>query len=117
MPRGVYDRASRIRTLRERFMAGLRPQPNGCVFFGTGRPEVYGRLHRLGGTPVHAHRVAWELYHGPIPDDMCVLHRCDTPRCVAEAHLFLGSKADNSRDMIAKGRGKGQRFPGWNRAA
>jgi len=52
-----------------------------------------------------AHRVAWELEHGPIPEGMCVLHQCDTPRCVR--HLFLGTKLQNIRDMIAKGRHRG----------
>ena len=52
-----------------------------------------------------AHRVAWELMCGPIPDGMCVLHHCDNPGCCnAKRHLFIGTKADNVHDMIAKGR-------------
>lgn len=51
-----------------------------------------------------AHRVAWEEANGPIPDGMMVLHRCDNPPCVNVAHLFLGTAADNTADMIAKGR-------------
>jgi hypothetical protein len=50
------------------------------------------------------HRVAWELEHGPIPDGMLILHRCDNPACWAPEHLFLGTQADNVRDMHAKGR-------------
>lgn len=56
-----------------------------------------------------AHRLAWELTNGPIPDDLWVLHRCDNPPCVRPDHLFLGTAADNAHDMMAKGRGRRQR--------
>ena len=52
-----------------------------------------------------AHRVAWELVNGPIPEGMCVLHRCDNPPCCRVQHLFLGTRADNNADREAKGRG------------
>lgn len=51
-----------------------------------------------------AHRVAWELTNGPIPDGLVVCHRCDNPPCVRPDHLFLGSLSDNTQDSIAKGR-------------
>lgn len=51
-----------------------------------------------------AHRVAYRMFHGEIPDGMCVLHRCDTPACVRPDHLFLGTRDDNMRDRQQKER-------------
>jgi hypothetical protein len=51
-----------------------------------------------------AHRVAYQIVNGSIPNGLCVLHRCDIPACVNPAHLFVGSKSENNADMRAKGR-------------
>jgi hypothetical protein len=61
--------------------------------------NIYATRHLL-----KTHRVSWEVHIGPIPDGMCILHRCDVPRCVNPDHLFVGTKADNTADMMMKGR-------------
>ncbi len=73
----------------------------------------YGGI-RINGRQQYAHRFSWEEAHGAIPSGMCVLHRCDVPACVNPHHLFLGSKRDNTRDMMHKRRDRfvGERNPG-----
>lgn len=63
----------------------------------------YGHLSVMG-TEFMSHRCAWVLSNGCMGAEDCVLHRCDNRRCCNPAHLFLGSKADNSEDMVSKGR-------------
>lgn len=53
---------------------------------------------------LYAHRVSWELFRGPIPNKLFVLHKCDNKNCINPDHLFLGTAKDNIHDCIRKGR-------------
>ncbi len=64
----------------------------------------YGRFWISGKTFLGAHQVSWILANGLIPRGQCVLHKCDNPGCVNPDHLWLGTKGDNSLDMVSKGR-------------
>ncbi len=90
---------------KEEFFAHCSPEPNtGCwLWTRMWDKDGYGRV-RHNGKQRGAHRVAFELFRGAIPEGMCVCHRCDTPACCNPDHLFLGTSVDNVVDRVAKGR-------------
>lgn len=124
LPSGVQRKTGKVprqsKSLAERLVARLVRTENGCLEFqGARDSKGYCRL-AVGGEAgtfkprktVLAHRAAWELANGPIPDGMNVLHECDNPPCCDVKHLFLGTIADNNADMRAKGRASGCKLRG-----
>ena len=82
-----------------------RPGENGCLLWGGGASRKgYGRF-KVGGRLYSPHRVVLENKLGRrLRRDEDTCHACDVPRCVNPEHLFAGSRLDNVRDAIAKGR-------------
>jgi hypothetical protein len=78
---------------------------DGCWEWNGSRTGFgHGQIGTGSGRTVYTHRLSYELAHGPIPDGLCVLHRCDNPPCCRPDHLFLGTRSDNMADKVAKGR-------------
>lgn len=98
--------------LRSVFWSKVRVAgPHDCWEWGAGRfPKGYGASSRLCGTRI-AHRIAYSLCIGPIPEGLQVLHTCDNPPCCNPGHLFPGTNADNVRDRVAKGRNRSRPNP------
>ena len=91
----------------ERFQKKVQKgSPDECWEWTAGRTtRGYGAFFLRGfGGAYRAHRFAWTITCGPIPSGLCVCHHCDNPLCQNPAHLFLGTHADNMRDMVHKGR-------------
>jgi len=92
-----------------RFMAKVdKGDSSSCwLWMGSLNNQGYGQLgRRRHGKLLHyqAHRYSFEMHNGHIPDGLCVLHKCDRPRCVRPDHLFLGTRGDNAKDRDLKGR-------------
>jgi len=51
-----------------------------------------------------AHRISWQIAHGPIANTTLICHKCDNPSCVNPDHLFPGTHKDNTQDCLNKGR-------------
>lgn len=99
-----FIRNHHIRPFVERFWIRVdRSNENGCwIWKGDRSKKGYGQL-KINGTNARAHRIAYKLEHGIIPDGLLVLHRCNNPSCVRPSHLYAGTPKDNSRDLQATG--------------
>lgn len=91
-----------------RFWSKVTMATTGCWLWTAATNDFgYGIFmsDRSGGWRAErAHRLMFNAAHGEIPGRMVVCHRCDVPACVNPAHLFLGTKGDNTSDMMLKNR-------------
>jgi Autographiviridae endonuclease len=88
---------------RQQFNARWIANENGCWIWHGAPRNGYGQLETQSQAK-YAHRIAWQLFKGPIPTGKIVCHKCDVRICVNPEHLFLGSQQDNMNDCKSKGR-------------
>ena len=88
-----------------RFESKVERPEEGCHLYTAGKDSDGYGLFKYAKRTVGAHRVAWiTAFDRPIPDGMCVIHKCDVPACCRLDHLRLGTNAENTQDRHRKGR-------------
>ena len=87
---------------KERFEAKIKVMESGChEWQSTMHWGGYGKMY-LAGRQVPAHRAAWMIHRGEIPEGRWILHTCDNRRCVNPDHLYAGTPAQNAQDKVAR---------------
>lgn len=91
-------------SVRERFFTKVKRMESGCHEWQSWvLPNGYGQFS-YQGKPHYAHRIAYLLHHGEIPEGAYILHNCDNRKCVNPEHIWAGTFDENMQDMVNKGR-------------
>ena len=89
-------------TVAERWKKYVHRRQDHQCWPWTGSKAVRGGYGQLNDRKklLKAHRLAWELHFGPIPEELLVRHMCHNPECCNPTHLLLGTDKDNSQDAV-----------------
>jgi HNH endonuclease len=116
LPQTYGEWLERAREQQARFFGKIRVIAGGCHLWqagkdkdGYGKFQITGRGKRSPGDRpvqkhVRAHRLAWELRHGPVPPGLVLRHSCDTEACCNPEHLAPGTQGENRADCVRRGR-------------
>ncbi len=87
-----------------RFFDKVQVTKHCWLWTGKASKGKYGQFY-FRGRAVLVHRFSYELFVGPIKPGFCILHtrECGNPTCVNPHHLYMGTHADNMRDMVLWG--------------
>lgn len=100
----AYYKGMNEETLFFRLQKHSTVNANGCIeWLGFVNKNGYAYM-RFKNKRKTVHRWAYELCFGAIPNGMYVCHKCDNRKCLNINHLFLGTQADNMKDMVSKNR-------------
>lgn len=96
-----------VEPIHIRFWRYFEKGPKGLCWewMGAKDDKNYGTISTFRGEPPYkAHRLSYEMFCGPIPENMLIRHRCDNPICVNPHHLEIGTQFDNMQDASKRGR-------------
>jgi len=91
----------------QRFFAKIKKPmfENECWEWIGASKDGYGYFRNtLTKKQTRVNRLSFDLFNGPLDENLLVLHTCDNSKCVNPKHLFQGTHGDNVRDKVNKGR-------------